>query len=145
MFVCSPHHTHIRTPITLTNADSDIYKVTDLHTLACVDAAARHEAAELRLEVQIRHGPITHSAIVRTQPNTEVEASQVTTTKARKRTRVRLTRRLSLALAHQVRTVEVELDRLDTGIAPGQYAAFYLDGYCIGAGVICEPSELCTT
>lgn len=32
----------------------------------------------------------------------------------------------------------VHLDHQDKGIAPGQFAAFYLDGQCLGAGVVSE-------
>jgi tRNA (5-methylaminomethyl-2-thiouridylate)-methyltransferase len=34
--------------------------------------------------------------------------------------------------------LEVQLDRADKGIAPGQFAALYQDGECLGAGVVTE-------
>jgi tRNA-specific 2-thiouridylase len=43
--------------------------------------------------------------------------------------------------------LDVELEQLDTGIAPGQFAAFYSEGICLGAGAISEtvPDELFST
>ncbi|PCI24635.1 hypothetical protein COB57_04450 [Candidatus Peregrinibacteria bacterium] len=33
-------------------------------------------------------------------------------------------------------TLKITLPQNDQGIAPGQFAVFYKDGYCIGSGVI---------
>lgn len=59
------------------------------------------------LDVKLRHGPTLIPAVVRGQENVPGRWS-----------------------------VTVELSRRDKGIAPGQYAAFYLDEYCLGAGMV---------
>lgn len=43
-------------------------------------------------------------------------------------------------------TLHIQLDSNDQGIAPGQFAVFYQDDYCLGAGIITnEPEQGVTT
>ncbi len=63
----------------------------------------------VRLQVKLRHGPKIYGCLVSPLPGTT---------------------------PHPVR-LKVKLSENDQGIAPGQFAAFYLDDICLGSGVIC--------
>lgn len=41
-------------------------------------------------------------------------------------------------LESETRRVHVRLSRKDSGLAPGQFAAFYLNQECLGAGIISD-------
>jgi len=84
-----------------------------------------HSDAGVRLLIQLRHGPNNaNPGTVRLATGSSLGSSSTNP-------------HLQDGLAPDV-TLTVELDRRDrSGIAEGQFAAFYRNEVCLGAGVIC--------
>ena len=86
-------------------------------------AALQEVGGSTRLVVQVRHGPAVHAATVTRLPDAPASATG--------------------GAVDDPTVLDVELDHLDSGLAPGQYAAFYIDydngqSVCLGSGVIRE-------
>lgn len=73
----------------------------------------------IELDIRLRHGPAITRGTVTLQGDTRLPLSEGTSS-----------RRAKICLVEK-----------DKGIAPGQFAAFYKDGICLGAGVISEVAQ----
>lgn len=77
-----------------------------------------------RLQVKTRHGPQMKLCILRLIPPVTESAKSGSSSDA-----------FPVDRASSMRGI-VRLEEKDSALAPGQYAAFYWDGTCLGAGVI---------
>lgn len=83
-----------------------------------------HQGGVMRLQVKTRHGPQMKFCVLRLIPPITESARPGSSRDSFPVDRARSTRGV------------VRLEAKDSALAPGQYAAFYWEGTCLGAGVI---------
>lgn len=87
----------------------------------------------MKLQVKTRHGPEMKDCVVRLGTDTQLPLAI-----RREGTPESLAGSDERNPGQSVAKAHVRLARKDSGLAPGQFAAFYLGEECLGAGVISD-------